>query len=89
MDTSRIAIRPQSSVALGDTIRNSAAIYFDANPVVRTRLLISDSGEKCPGHRSSRLVTGLQGSYCSNAGVQKGRIGTNLPAAGSKYYQRQ
>jgi len=72
-------IKPQSTVAIGDTIHNSASIYFDFNPAVKTptQLTVVKAFPLV-----QPLVSGLLNTYCGNGGVQKARI-TNLPAANS------
>jgi uncharacterized repeat protein (TIGR01451 family) len=72
-------IKAASTVALGDNIKNSAAIYFDFNPPVITN--ISETVVK-PEPPTTPVITGLQPAYCNTTGVTTVKI-SNLPAAGS------
>ncbi|MGB8193864.1 MAG: hypothetical protein WCF67_18170, partial [Chitinophagaceae bacterium] len=72
-------IRPKSTVIAGDLISNSASIYFDFNLPVKTNTTVNLVKQALPP--PSPQVSGLLNGYCSNQGVQKGRI-NNLPAAG-------
>jgi uncharacterized repeat protein (TIGR01451 family) len=72
-------IKPLSTVATGNVIRNSASIYFDYNTPIRTNThetIVKPPAPLLP------VVSGLLAAYCSNLGIQKGKI-QNLPAAGS------
>ena len=68
-------IKPQASLAVGDTIHNSASIYFDFNPAVKTSTQLTVVQLLVP---AQPVVTGLQSSYCSNLAAQKIKI-TNIP----------
>ncbi len=72
-------IKPKTGLVLGDTIRNSASIYFDFNAPVKTNEQLTIIRAPLPPQPA---VSGLLSSYCTNQGIQKGKI-TNLPAAGS------
>jgi hypothetical protein len=72
-------IKALPTLTVGDTIKNNAFIYFDFNEPVQTNTQVTIVRTSPP---PSPSVTGLQSSYCSNAGIQKGKI-TNLPAAAS------
>jgi len=75
-------IKPKTSLSLGDTIRNSASIYFDFNLPVKTNVeetIIKPTPVPAP---QQPVVTGLVNGYCSNQGGQQGRI-TNLPSTGT------
>jgi uncharacterized repeat protein (TIGR01451 family) len=70
-------IKPQSVLAIGDTIKNSASIYFDYNLPEKTNV------EKTIVVPNTLLTPGFNGvslTYCSNQGVQKGKL-TNPPNA--------
>jgi len=70
-------IKPFSAMMLGDTIKNSAVVYFDFNPGVQTNNQLTVIKQVLPPPPIP-VVTGLQGSYCNASGLQKGKI-TNLP----------
>jgi uncharacterized repeat protein (TIGR01451 family) len=72
-------IKPKAGLVIGDTIRNSASIYFDFNSPVKTNEQLTIIKAPLPPQPS---VTGLLSSYCNNQGIQKGKI-INLPAAAS------
>lgn len=72
-------IKPKSGFIIGDTLKNSASIYFDFNPPVKTNVhqtIITPIPVPQPN------VSGLLATYCSTAGTEKGKI-NNLPAADS------
>jgi hypothetical protein len=75
--TYRVKAKP--SLVLNDTVRNSASIYFDFNPGVRTNIhetVVKAVLVPTPS------VSGVASNYCSTQGLQKGKI-NNLPASGS------
>lgn len=72
-------IKPKAGLVVGDTIRNSASIYFDFNAPVKTNSQLTIIRAPLPPQPA---VTGLLAAYCNNQGIQKGKI-TNLPAAAS------
>ena len=72
-------IKPKSTLSIGDTIKNSASIYFDFNLPVKTNTQLTVVKLAPP---DQPVVTGIANNYCSNQGLQKGKI-SNLPAAGS------
>jgi len=69
-------VKPRSILQAGDTIRNDASIYFDFNPPVETNSCITIIRLPTPPQPS---VSGIQDNYCSNQGIQKGKI-NNLPS---------
>lgn len=73
-------VKPATGVQAGDSIKNTASIYFDFNPPVKTneQLTIIKASPGVP----TPVVTGVQNSYCNTGGVQKPKI-TNLPQAGN------
>ncbi|WP_315816408.1 DUF7619 domain-containing protein [Paraflavitalea speifideaquila] len=74
-------VKPANGLALNDKIQNRAAIYFDYNlPVITNTHETVLKATPIPAP-AQPVVTGLQAAYCSNLGVQKGKV-TNLPAAG-------
>ena len=73
------SIKPQSSLLLGDTVRNSASIYFDLNPGINTNTQLTVVKSNPP---PTPAVTGIKSAYCRNEGVQKGKI-KNFPGAGN------
>jgi uncharacterized repeat protein (TIGR01451 family) len=66
-------IKPKSSVSPGDTIHNSASIYFDYNQPVNTDqlTLVKIAPPMQP------LISNLLNSYCANEGLKKIKI-TNV-----------
>ncbi|HEY0680388.1 MAG TPA: T9SS type A sorting domain-containing protein [Chitinophagaceae bacterium] len=72
-------IKPKTVLAIGDTIQNRAAIYFDFNPPVITNTELTIV--KVPS-LAQPSVSGLAAAYCSNEGMQQGKI-SNLPSPGS------
>ena len=76
------SIRPKSTLVLGDSIRNSASIYFDFNSPVKTNTQLTIVKQAIPAP-AIPVVTGIQTGYCSIKGPQKGKI-ANLPLPGSE-----
>lgn len=74
-------VKPLATLQPGDSIVNSASIYFDFNPAVKTNNQLTVIKQVLPPPPVP-VVTGLQSSYCSVSGLQKGKI-TNFPLAGS------
>jgi hypothetical protein len=72
-------IKPKPGLNVGDTIKNSASIYFDFNLPVKTNTQVTVIKSAPP---AKPVLTGIQNDYCSNQGIQKGKI-TNLPSASS------
>lgn len=72
-------IKPKSSLVIGDVITNSASIYFDFNPPVRTN---TTQTTVRPVVVPQPSVSGVAANYCSTQGVQRGKL-NNLPAPGS------
>jgi uncharacterized repeat protein (TIGR01451 family) len=68
-------IKPVSTVAIGDTIKNAAAIYFDFNPPVLTSPQLTIVRVAAP---AQPVISGLMSNYCNNQGSQKIKI-LNLP----------
>ena len=73
------SIKPKSNLVLGDTIKNTASIYFDFNLPEKTNTEITVLKLPPP---PQPVVSGIASEYCSNQGVQKGKI-INLPSANS------
>lgn len=72
-------VKALSTLQIGDTINNSASIYFDFNLPVNTNIQQTTIRPEAP---VAPAITGIQSNYCNNLGVQKGKI-VNLPANGS------
>ena len=68
-------IKPKTILPVGDTIFNTASIYFDYNLPVQTN---KNKTELKQPPFPKPLISGLQSVYCGNAGPVKGRI-SNLP----------
>ena len=75
-------IKPKTGLTIGDTIRNSASIYFDFNLPVRTNVQETVLKQAPIALPPQPIVSGISNTYCSNQGVQKGKI-ENLPTAAS------
>lgn len=73
------SIKPRTGLAVGDTIRNSASIYFDYNLPVKTHTQVTVIKILPP---PIPMVSGIQADYCSNSGLQKGKI-DNMPTGNS------
>ena len=75
-------IKPVVGLAIGDSIRNSASIYFDFNlPVnTNTNLTIIKSNPLAPPVQPA--LSGLSSNYCGTIGVQQGKV-SNMPLTGS------
>jgi len=73
-------IKPKSNLAVGDTIKNSASIYFDFNSPVKTNThtTVIRNGPNVP----SPIITGILPEYCDRQGIQSGKL-SNLPSPGS------
>ncbi len=75
-------INPVAGLSDGDTIRNRASIYFDFNLPVATNThstVLAPSPVSLP---PQPVISGIQTSYCSTQGIQKGKI-ENLQDAAS------
>lgn len=72
-------IKPKSSIAESDTIRNSASIYFDYNLPVKTNTQLTIVRPPVP---AVPVISGLTSNYCPNVGNVRGRI-ENPPVTGS------
>jgi uncharacterized repeat protein (TIGR01451 family) len=68
-------IRPKPSLAVGDSVSNSAYIYFDYNAPVNTNKQTTYIKYPAP---PLPVASGLLNTYCNNSGVQKGTI-INMP----------
>lgn len=73
-------VKAKSTLMVGDEVKNSASIYFDFNLPVKTNTTVTTVRPGLPP--PSPVVSGILNTYCSNMGVQKGKI-DNLPAASS------
>jgi hypothetical protein len=74
------SIKPKPALQTGDSISNSASIYFDFNPGVKTNTAITRMvSVPLPPHPD---IAGQRTSYCANRGLQEIKI-NNLPAFGS------
>jgi len=73
-------VKPKSSVTAGDSVLNTAAIYFDYNlPVAtNTQKTMVDNAVTLP-NPPAPAISGLQTSYCPKEGVQTIKI-INIPA---------
>jgi hypothetical protein len=74
-------IKPKSTVVLGDTIKNSASIFFDFNTAIITNVEKTIIGSQVPSTLLPvplPIVNGLSASYCSNVAIQKGKV-MNIP----------
>jgi uncharacterized repeat protein (TIGR01451 family) len=74
-------IKPKNTVILGDTIKNSASIFFDFNTPIVTNVEKTVIGSQVPSALlpvPEPIVNGLNASYCSNTTVQQGKA-MNLP----------
>ena len=71
-------VKPKSNLAIKDSIRNSASVFFDFNLPAQTNTQLTVVRVAPP---QMPVVSGLQQQYCSLAGIQKVRV-TNLPATG-------
>lgn len=69
-------IKPKAVLSIGDTILNSASIYFDYNLPVQTNTNKTELKQR-PFPKPA--IAGLQNVYCGSAGPVKGKI-LNLPA---------
>ena len=74
-------VKPIAGLNVGDSIANSATIYFDFNPGVRTNTQLTLIGAR-PIALPQPIVTKLKSSYCQLNGIQKGQI-ANLPLTGT------
>lgn len=72
-------IKPKPALAVGEIIKNSASIYFDFNPPIKTN--VHETEIKQAIRPPAPIVTGLQSPYCGQ-GVLTGKI-ANLPLASS------
>ena len=72
-------IKSKVPLVLNDTVSNSASIYFDYNPPVKTNTQLTIVK---PNPLSQPVISGIASNYCNNQGIQKGKI-LNLPATGS------
>jgi len=68
-------LKPSAGVALGDTIKNAASIYFDFNLPIKTNTHLTIVRLPVPPEPE---IDNLSSSYCSNQGVQKIKL-VNLP----------
>lgn len=71
-------IKPKPSLQTGDVIKNSASIYFDYNTPVNTNEEITSIVPNIP---DTPLISGIGTAYCTNQGVQQGKI-VNVSADG-------
>ena len=69
-------VKPKNTLVIGDSIQNSASIYFDFNLPIKTNNEVTRvvAGLEPP----LPVVSGIQTQYCNNQGIQKGKI-ENLP----------
>jgi hypothetical protein len=72
-------IKAAAGVAVGDTIRNGASIYFDLNEPVATNTQVTVVTRTVLLPPPAPAISGLLTDYCPTAGAQKVRI-TNIPA---------
>lgn len=72
-------IKSKVPLVLNDTVANSASIYFDYNPPVRTNTQLTIVKPNPP---AQPIISGIVSNYCNNQGIKKGKI-QNLPVAGS------
>lgn len=72
-------IKPKTGFAMGDTLENTASIYFDFNSPIRTNTHQTVIRIPVP---PMPVVTGLVATYCNTGGTEKGKI-MNLPASNS------
>ena len=73
-------IKPKSNLTVGDTIKNSASIYFDFNSPVKTNThtTVIRNAPNVP----SPIITGILPEYCDRQGIQSGKL-SNLPSPNS------
>jgi len=72
-------IKAAAGVAVGDTIRNGASIYFDLNEPVATNTQLTVVTKSVLLPPPVPAISGLKTDYCPMEGAQKVRI-TNIPA---------
>jgi uncharacterized repeat protein (TIGR01451 family) len=68
-------IRPDSNLGAGAMITNTASIYFDFNPPVKTAAAITTIRPERP---EKPVISAEATAFCSNAGIRKFKI-ENLP----------
>jgi hypothetical protein len=68
-------IKPDSTLAVGSSIKNTASIYFDYNLPVKTAAAVTVIRPERP---VVPVITAPGNSFCSNAGVQKFKV-QNVP----------
>jgi len=72
-------IKPKTSIAAGDSVLNTASIYFDYNLPVATNTAQTLVNNPLPLLPPTPVIAGLRAGYCNNLGAQKILI-TNIPA---------
>ncbi len=75
-------IMPVAGLSVGDSVKNSASIYFDFNLPVKTNTQFTIIKPNPIAPPTDPILGGLTAVYCNTFGVQTGKI-NNLPANGS------
>jgi len=71
-------IKPVSSVQAGDSIHNSASIYFDLNLPIVTGMQVTYIKSRAVTLPVTAVITGLNPAYCVNSGAAVFKM-TNFP----------